>query len=71
MTLNHVKLGFTFMKYQTDVVSLIFLPKALIWSKIIGLVINELTKNIRKNSPILLFLSDLSLLVVKISRAYN
>ena len=71
MTLNHVKLGFTFMKYQTGVVSLIFLQKALIWSKIIGLVINELTKNIRKNSPILLFLSDLSLLVVKISRAYN
>ena len=36
MNLNRVKLGrsITFMKYLTSVVSLIFLPKTLIWNKI-------------------------------------
>ena len=36
MTLNRVKLGcaVTFMKYFPSVVSLIFLPKILIWNKI-------------------------------------
>ena len=36
MTLNRVKLGraVTFMKYLDSVVSLIFLPKTLIWNKI-------------------------------------
>ena len=36
MTLNRVKLrrAVTFMKYLASVVSLIFLPKTLIWNKI-------------------------------------
>ena len=36
MTLNRVKLGrvVTFIKYLASVVSLIFLPKTLIWNKI-------------------------------------
>ena len=36
MTLNCIKLGhaFTFMKYLARVISLIFLPKTLIWNKI-------------------------------------
>ena len=36
MALNHVKLGrgVTFMKYLHRIVSLILLPKALIWNKI-------------------------------------
>ena len=36
MTLNLVKLGHavTFMKYHAGIVSLIFLPKTLIWNKI-------------------------------------
>ena len=36
MTLNHVKLGHAvaFMKYLAKVISLIFLPKNLIWNKI-------------------------------------
>ena len=54
MTLNRVKLGctVTFMKYLVNTVSLMFLPKTLIWNKITfrlsnslnlaGLVINEL-----------------------------
>ena len=35
MTLNRVKLGLvvTFMKYLASVVSLIFLPKTVIWNK--------------------------------------
>ena len=35
MTLNHVKPGraITFMRYLASVVSLIFLPKTLIWNK--------------------------------------
>ena len=44
MTLNHVKLGraVTFMKYFASVVSLIFLPKTLIWNQITFLVSNSL-----------------------------
>ena len=60
MTLNRVKLGriVTFMKYLASVVSLTFLPKALIWNKIAfpasnslnfaELVENELMKSISK-----------------------
>ena len=60
MTLNRVKLGIavTFMKYFANTVSLIFLPKTLIWNKITvrlsnllnfaELVVNELTKSISK-----------------------
>ena len=84
MTLNRVKLGraVTFMKNLASVVSLIFLPKTLIWNKITfrisnslnlaEVLVNKLKKSISKeNLPIFLFPSDLSLLVVKISRAYN
>ena len=58
MTLNDIKLGcaVTFMKYLACVVSLIFLPKTLIWNKIMfpashslnfaELVKNELVKSI-------------------------
>ena len=58
MTLNRVKLGraVTFMKYLASVVTLIFLPKTLIWNKIMfpasnslsfaELVENDLMKNI-------------------------
>ena len=81
MTLNYVKLGraVTFMKYLDSVVFLIFLPKTLIWKKITfltsnslnlaELVVNELMKSISNKK--FLFLSDLSLLIVKISGAYN
>ena len=60
MTLNHVKLerAVTFIKYLASVVSLIFLPKTLIWNKITfpasnlmnlaELVENELIKSISK-----------------------
>ena len=60
MTFNRVKLGraVTFMKYLAAVVTLIFLPKTLIWNKIMfpasnslnfaELVENELIKNISK-----------------------
>ena len=56
MTLNRVKLGrtVTLMKYLVNTVSLMFLPKTLIWNKITfrlsnslnlaGLVINELRR---------------------------
>ena len=62
MTLNCVKLGraVTFVKYLASVVSLIFLPKALIWNKITfrlsnslnlaELVVNELTNSISKKN---------------------
>ena len=63
MTFNCTKLGsaITFMKYLASLVSLIFLPKTLIWSKITfpasyslnsaEVVENELMKNIsEKNS---------------------
>ena len=56
MTLNRVKLGrtVTFMKYLVNTVTLMFLPKTLIWNKITfrlsnslnlaGLVVNELRR---------------------------
>ena len=83
MTLNRVKLGsaVTFMKYLASVVSLIFLPKALIWNKITvwasnslnpaRLVVNESMKSVCKKHYKFFFLFDLSLFNVKISRAYN
>ena len=60
MTLDCVKLerAISFMEYLASVVSLIFLPKTLIWNKItfslsnslnlVELLVNELTKNIFK-----------------------
>ena len=84
MTPNRLKLGraVTFMKYLASVVSLIFLAKTLIWNKInfptlnlmnlAELVENEPMKSIyQKKLSKLLFLFDLSLLNVKISRASN
>ena len=84
MTPNRVKLGcaVTFMKYLASVVSLIFLPKTLNWNKIkfpasnllnfAELVENELMKSIsKKKLKILLFLSNLLLLIVRILRTYN
>ena len=85
MTLNRVKLGHTatFMKYLDSVVSLIFLPKTSIWNKITfsasnslnfaELVENELMNKeyFQKILPIFIFLASLSLLIVKILRAYN
>ena len=84
MTLNRVKLGraVTFMKYLLSIVSLIYLAKTLIWSNITfpasdslnlaELVVNETIKSIyKKFLPMFLFLLDLSLLNMKISRAYN
>ena len=70
------------MKYFAGAVSLIFLTKTLIWNKVTfrlsnslnlaDLVVNELTKSIsKKNLSILLFLSDLSLLIVNTLRAFN
>ena len=62
MTINRVKLGrtVTFMKYFASVVSLIFLPKTLIWTKLTfpasnllnfaEVVENELMKSISKKN---------------------
>ena len=69
------------MKCIASAVHLIYLPKTLNWNKItfpalnslnlVELVINELIKSIsKKNLPLFLFLSDLPLLNIKISRAY-
>ena len=83
MTLNRVKLGraVTFMKYFASVVSLIFLPKNLIWNKptfpalnllkFADLVENELTESISKKITIFLFLSSLSHFIVKTLKAFN
>ena len=85
MTVNRLKLGRTvsFMKYLASVVSLIFLVKTLIWNKInfptsnllnlSDMVKNEFMKSLflLKNLPKSLFLFDLSLLNLKISRASN
>ena len=84
MNLNRVKLGsaVTFMTYLASVVSLIFLPKALIWNKITvwasnslnpaRLVVNESMKSVyKKHYKYFFFLFDLSLFNVKISGAYN
>ena len=79
MTLNDLKLrrAVTFMKYIVSLVSLIFLAKTLIFPDI------KLDESCRangrwayegylpKNLPKFLFLFDLSLLNVKISRAYK
>ena len=82
MTLNCVKLGWavTSMKYFAGIVSL-FLPKSLIWNKtafpapnslnFAELMENELMRISTKHLPIFLFLSNLSLLIVKILRAYS
>ena len=62
MTLNRVKLGraVTFMKHLASIVSLVFLPKTLIWNKITlqpsnllnlaVLMVNEITKIIFKKN---------------------
>ena len=83
MTLNRVKLGhaITFLKYLASVVSLIFLAETLIWNKITfrasnslnlaELVINEPMMNMHKKFTNILFLIRLTLLNVKISRAYS
>ena len=84
MTLNRVKLGraVTFVKYLASIGSLIFLAKTLIWNKITfaasnllnvaELVVNEPMRSIyKKKLPILIFLPNLSLLNIKISRACN
>ena len=83
MALNQVKVGcaFTFMKCLATVVSLIFLPKTLIWNKIMfpasnslnfaELVGNENLKKEKKILPIFLFLSNISLLIGNILRAHN
>ena len=83
MTLNRVKLvrAVTFMKHLAGVVSLIILVIALICNKITfpssnllnlaELVVNESMKGIYKKITNIPFLLDLSLLNVKVSRAYN
>ena len=69
MNLDRVKVerSATFMKYLASVVSLIFLPKSLIWNKITW----AYEEYIQKNLPIFIFLSNLLLLNVKILRTYN
>ena len=83
MTLDRIELGraVTFMKRFATIVSLIFPTKSLIWNKITfttlnslnlaELVVNEPTKSIYKKKLNILFSIDLSLLNVKVSRAYN
>ena len=75
MTPNRVKLGraVTFMKYLTSVVSLIFLPKTLSKFSELCRADEKLAceEYLQENLPILLFLSNLSLLIVKILKAYN
>ena len=71
MTPNRVNLGraVTFMKYLASIVSLIFLAKTLIWSKITFPVLNSLNLAelgvSTKELPIFLFQYDLSLFNVK------
>ena len=71
-----------FVKYLNSVVSLIFLPKTLIWNKILfsasnspnftELVENKPMKSISKaNYQYIFFLSNLLLLIVNILRAFN
>ena len=83
MSLNRVKIerAVTFMTYLAGVVSLIFLAKNSVWNKIMfpisnslnlaELVVSEPMKSVYKNLQVFLFLFSLSLLSVKISRAYN
>ena len=83
MSLNRVKLGraVTFMKCLTSVVSLIFLPKTLIWNKNFipnknfGIKFSEFCRASGKWAyeeylPKFLFLSNLWVLIVKILGAY-
>ena len=82
MTLNRVKPGraVTFMTYLTSLVSLVFLPKILIWNKITlwlsnslnftEPVVNELTKSISKKFTNIPFSIRFITLIVKISRNY-
>ena len=74
MTLNGVKLGRagTFMKFLASVVSLIFLPKNKITfpaSAFAGSC--RAGGNLQKKLPMFHFPFNLSLLNVKISRAFN
>ena len=82
MTLNRGKLGraVTFMNYLARVVSLIFQPKTSIWNKthISSIKFAKFCRTdgkwvydeyLQKNLPIFLFLSNLSLLIVKKLRA--
>ena len=83
MTLNREKVGrsVSFVKYLSGVVSLMFLPKTLIWNKITFPASNllnfaelgkmNLCRVSPKNLSIFLFLSNLSPLIVRISRTYN
>ena len=84
ITINRAKLerAVTFMKYLASIISSIFLRKTLIWNKIMfpapnllkfaELVGNELMKSKKSLEKFsnFLFLSNLSLLIVKILRAY-
>ena len=79
MTLNCIKLGraVTFIKYLASEVSVIFLPKTLIWKKIklwipnllnlVELVVNELTKRSPKKFTNIPFSIRFITAVVKIS----
>ena len=70
------------LKYLTSVIYLIFLPKTLIWNKN-HVLAKKFTESCRaggkwaykeylqKYLPVFFFLSYLSLLIVKISGAYN
>ena len=83
MTYDQEKSGLaiTFVKYFTSAVSLMFLTKSLIWNKITfqlsnslnpaELLVNELTRVYPENLLIFLFPFDLSMLIIKISGAYN
>ena len=81
MALNRVKLGraVTFMKYLAGVVSLIYLAKTLIWNRVTFPTSNSLNvadlviliEYMRKKLQIFVFLFNLLLRNVKISRAYN
>ena len=80
MALNRLKLGraVTFMKCLAGAVSLIYLAKTLIWSRVTFPTSNSLNfadlvilEYLRKKLQIFLFLFNLLLRNVKISRAYN
>ena len=75
MTLNRVKPGRA-VTFIASLVSLVFLPKILIWNKITlwlstEPVVNELTKSISKNLTNIPFSIRFITLIVKISRTYN
>ena len=81
MVLNRVKLGraVTFMKYLAGALSLIYLAKTLIWNRVTFPTSNSLNfadlviliEYLRKKLQIFVFLFNLLLHNVKISRAYN